>query len=59
MELTRELKDKLEKSTSAEEEKKILEEAGVALNDAELDQVAGGGRLFTSSDSDHNQLGIN
>ena len=42
MQLTGELKEKVEKAESAEETKKILEEAGVVLNDAELDQVSGG-----------------
>ena len=42
MELRKELKEKVEKATSAEEAKQILEEAGIILNDAELDQVAGG-----------------
>ena len=36
------LKEKLEKAENKDETKKILEEAGVKLNDAELDQVAGG-----------------
>lgn len=42
MELTKELKEKVEQAKSAEEAKKILEEAGVILDDAELDHVAGG-----------------
>ena len=42
MELSKELKEKLEKAENKEDAKKILEEAGVVLNDAELDQVAGG-----------------
>ena len=41
MELSKELKEKLNGATP-EEAKKILEEAGVVLDDAELDQVAGG-----------------
>jgi len=41
MELTKELKEKVEKAQSAEEAKKILEDAGLELTDAELDQVAG------------------
>ena len=44
MELSKELKEKVEKAETKEEEKKILEEAGVALDDAELDQVSGGGK---------------
>ena len=42
MELTKELKEKVEEATSFEEAKKILEEAGVELTDEEMDQVAGG-----------------
>ena len=42
MELSKELKEKVEQAKSAEEAKKILEEAGMILDDAELDQVAGG-----------------
>ena len=43
MQLTGELKEKVENATSAEEAKKILAEAGVELTEEELDQVAGGG----------------
>lgn len=42
MELTKELKEKLEKAENKEEVKKIIEEAGMNLTDEELDQVAGG-----------------
>ena len=42
MQLTGELKEKVEKAESAEEAKKILEEAGLELTKEELDQVAGG-----------------
>ena len=42
MELSKELKEKVENAKSAEEAKKILEEAGVELKDTEIDQVAGG-----------------
>ena len=42
MELTKELKEKLENAKTEEEAKKILEEAGVELTDEEMDQVAGG-----------------
>ena len=42
MELTKELKEKLEKAENKEDAKKILEEAGVELTEEELDQVAGG-----------------
>ena len=43
MQLTGELKEKVENAKSAEEAKKILKDAGVELTDTELDQVAGGG----------------
>ena len=42
MKLTGELKDKVEKTETKEEAKKTIEEAGMILDDAELDQVAGG-----------------
>ena len=42
MQLTGELKEKVEKAANAEEAKKILEEAGFELTDEEMDQVAGG-----------------
>lgn len=42
MELTKELKEKVEKAETKEEAKKIIEEAGLELTDTELDQVAGG-----------------
>ena len=42
MQLTKELKEKVEQAETKEEAKKILEEAGLELTDAELDQVAGG-----------------
>ena len=42
MELSKELKEKVENATSAEEAKKILEDAGLELTEEELDQVAGG-----------------
>lgn len=42
MELTKELKEKLEKAKNKEEAKKIIEDAGMELTDEEIDQVAGG-----------------
>ena len=44
MQLTGELKEKVEKTETKEEAKKTIEEAGMILDDAELDQVAGGGQ---------------
>ena len=46
MQLTGELKEKVEKAESKEQAKKILEEVGVELSDTELDQIAGGEPLF-------------
>ena len=42
MELSKELKEKVQNAKSAEEAKKTLEEAGMELTDEEMDQVAGG-----------------
>ena len=42
MELSKELKEKVQNAKNAEEAKKILEEAGMELTDEEMDQVAGG-----------------
>ena len=42
MELTNELKEKLAACESAEEVKAVLEAAGVALSDEQLEQIAGG-----------------
>ena len=42
MELIKELKEKVQNAKSAEETKKILEEAGMELTDEELDMVSGG-----------------
>ena len=42
MQLTGELKEKVEKAETKEDAKKILAEAGVELTDEELEQVAGG-----------------
>ena len=42
MELTKELKEKLEKTKNKEEAKKIIEDAGMELTDEEIEQVAGG-----------------
>ena len=47
MKLVGELKEKVEKATTKEEAKEVIEEAGMELTDEELDTVAGGG-LFSS-----------
>jgi hypothetical protein len=46
MELSKELKEKVEQAETKEEAKKILKEAGLELTDTELDQIAGGEPLF-------------
>ena len=50
MELTGELKEKVEQTKDKEEAKKAIEDAGVILNDEELDQVAGGAAMYTFDD---------
>ncbi len=42
MKLVGELKEKVEKTESKEEAKKVIEEAGIELTDEEMNQVAGG-----------------
>ena len=42
MKLVGELKEKVEKTETKEEAKKVIEEAGMELTDEEMDQVAGG-----------------
>ena len=42
MQLTGELKDKVEQTKTKEEAKKIIEDAGMELTDEEMDQVSGG-----------------
>ena len=42
MELTKELKEKVEKAETKEEATKILKDAGVELTEEELDKVSGG-----------------
>jgi hypothetical protein len=42
MKLIGELKEKVEKTETKEEAKKVIEEAGMELTDEEMDQVAGG-----------------
>ncbi len=54
MQLTGELKEKVEKTETKEEAKQTIEEAGMILDDAELDQVAeGGGRPHHHSTVPH------
>ena len=42
MKLIGKLKEKVEKTETKEEAKKVIEDAGMMLTDDELDQVAGG-----------------
>ena len=42
MKLTEELKDKVDKTKTKEEAKQTIENSGMILDDAELDQVSGG-----------------
>ncbi len=46
MKLVGELKEKVEKTESKEEAKKVIEEAGMELTTEELDEVAGGNCLM-------------
>ena len=46
MKLTGELKDKVEKAENKEEAKQTIKEAGMILDDAELDSVAGGKKMI-------------
>ena len=42
MKLIGELKEKVEKAETAEKKKELIEEAGMELDDEELEQVSGG-----------------
>ena len=53
MELTGELKKKVEQTEDKEEAKKTIEEAGMILNDEELDQVAGGADVYEDNTFGH------
>ena len=46
MKLVGELKDKVEKAETKGEAKEIIKDAGMDLTDEELEQVAGGPRVF-------------
>jgi len=50
MELTGELKEKVEQAESKEEVKEIIKDAGMLLSDEELENVAGGGIGFSKRD---------
>ena len=49
MELSKELKEKVQNAKSAEEAKEIIKDAGMELTDKEMDQVAGGKNTRRSS----------
>lgn len=53
MKLIGQLKNKVEKSETKEEAKKIIREAGMLLDDQEMDQVNGGFGGFGSHTSSH------
>ena len=55
MELINELKDKVDKAETKDEAKEIIAEAGMLLDDAELDQVAGGFQKSARSGRGANQ----
>jgi hypothetical protein len=46
MKLIGELKEKVEKAETAEAKKELIEEAGMELNDEELEQIAGGPCIY-------------
>ena len=48
MELTGELKKKVEQAETKEEAREIVKEAGMLLSDEELDEAAGGGGWVTN-----------
>ena len=47
MKLIGNLKKQVEETKNKEEAKEVIEKAGMELTDDELDQVAGGGRLYS------------
>ena len=53
MKLIGQLKNKVEKAETKEEAKKIIREAGMLLDDQEMDQVIGGVGGFGSHASSH------
>ena len=51
MRLVGRLKEEVEKAETAEKKKELIEEAGMELDDEELEQVAGGCIYFNYRDS--------
>ena len=54
MELTGELKEKVEKAENRDQAKKLIEEAGILLDDEEMEQVSGGLRAPVTAAGRHN-----
>ena len=46
MELTGKLKEQVEKAETKEEKKRLIKDAGMELNDEELEQVLGGLKII-------------
>ncbi len=53
MKLIGQLKNKVEKAETKEEAKQIIQDAGMLLDDQEMDQVTGGSGGFGSHASSH------
>ena len=53
MKLTGELKEKVEQAETKEEAKQTIEEAGMILDDTELDKVAGGADVYEDNTFGH------
>ncbi len=51
MKLTGKLKEKVDKAETKEQAKELIAEAGIILDDAELDQVASGCAIHKSRES--------
>ena len=58
MKLIGKLKDKVEKAATPEEAKEIINDAGMDLNDEEIDQIAGGSKLTAQTVPDQ-KVGVN
>ena len=56
MKLVGELKNKVEKTETLEDAKKIIEDAGMQLSDEELDTVAGGHKARNQEKHHHKKM---
>ena len=56
MKLVGDLKTKVEKAPTMDEKKAVIADAGMELNDEELNSVAGGGRVSGTRATDENFL---